>query len=995
MKLLSALYLFALTGTALAESITTVITATKNGHVYTKTVTQDATFVWAGEGSAATSTVTAAPISISSAETSSAVSSSAVSSAESSSANEGSGSSITTVITATKNGHVYTKTVTQDATFVWTGEGSAATSTVSPVAVSSAAVSSAEPSSANEGSGSSITTVITATKNGHVYTKTVTQDATFVWAGEGSAATSTVTAAPISISSAETSSAVSSSAVSSAESSSANEGSGSSITTVITATKNGHVYTKTVTQDATFVWTGEGSAATSTVTAAPISISSAETSSAVSSSAVSSAESSSANEGSGSSITTVITATKNGHVYTKTVTQDATFVWTGEGSAATSTVSPVAVSSAAVSSAEPSSANEGSGSSITTVITATKNGHVYTKTVTQDATFVWTGEGSAATSTVTAAPISISSAETSSAVSSSAVSSAESSSANEGSGSSITTVITATKNGHVYTKTVTQDATFVWTGEGSAATSTVSPVAVSSAAVSSAEPSSANEGSGSSITTVITATKNGHVYTKTVTQDATFVWTGEGSAATSTVTAAPISISSAETSSAVSSSAVSSAESSSANEGSGSSITTVITATKNGHVYTKTVTQDATFVWTGEGSAATSTVSPVAVSSAAVSSAEPSSANEGSGSSITTVITATKNGHVYTKTVTQDATFVWTGEGSAATSTVSPVAVSSAAVSSAEPSSANEGSGSSITTVITATKNGHVYTKTVTQDATFVWTGEGSAATSTVSPVAVSSAAVSSAEPSSANEGSGSSITTVITATKNGHVYTKTVTQDATFVWTGEGSAATSTVSPVAVSSAAVSSAEISSADVSSAEISSAVSFANVSSTISFENVSSAETSSANEGSGSSITTVITATKNGYVYTKTVTQDATCVGAGESSPATSAVSSAAAAATSGSSIATVITSTKNGHLYTEIVTQDASFVRTDEGSNIWAPSTSTSAGIVSKASATTVATSATAKSSTTAQIASYTGAADAVTAGTGLMGAALAVVIFL
>lgn len=47
------------------------------------------------------------------------------------------------------------------------------------------------------------------------------------------------------------------------------------------------------------------------------------------------------------------------------------------------------------------------------------------------------------------------------------------------------------------------------------------------------------------------------------------------------------------------------------------------------------------------------------------------------------------------------------------------------------------------------------------------------------------------------------------------------------------------------------------------------------------------------------------------------------------------------------------------------------------------------------ASTTTVATSATAKSSSTAQIASYTGAADAITAGTGFMGAALAFIIFL
>ena len=110
------------------------------------------------------------------------------------------------------------------------------------------------------------------------------------------------------------------------------------------------------------------------------------------------------------------------------------------------------------------------------------------------------------------------------------------------------------------------------------------------------------------------------------------------------------------------------------------------------------------------------------------------------------------------------------------------------------------------------------------------------------------------------------------------------------------------------------------------------------------------------------------------------------------------VLSAVAATALAESITTVITATKNGHVYTKTVTQDATFVWTGEGSNTWAPSTSTSAeatSSASKTSATTVATSASAKSSTTAQISSFTGAADAITAGTGLMGAALAAVILL
>ncbi|CAI4375287.1 AMM_1a_G0047480.mRNA.1.CDS.1 [Saccharomyces cerevisiae] len=323
------------------------------------------------------------------------------------------------------------------------------------------------------------------------------------------------------------------------------------------------------------------------------------------------------------------------------------------------------------------------------------------------------------------------------------------------------------------------------------------------------------------------------------------------------------------------------------------------------------------------------------------------------GESITTTITATKNGHVYTKTVTQDATFVWAGEGAAVTSAVteaSTVAATSAAAetsvaaetsivepsTSAQGTSADEGSGSSITTTITATKNGHVYTKTVTQDATFVWTGEGERApASTVATVETSVAAETSvAEPStsaqgtSADEGSGSSITTTITATKNGHVYTKTVTQDATFVWTGEGERApVSTVATVETAASPVTSVAEPSA-------------------------------SADEGSGSIV---------------------------------------ASTTTSSESSATIVTPTRIGQAYTESSSRDAQSVRTHESNN-WSSSSSASTKMVSsitRVQTTTAGIFTNGKSSTTPQIVNYTGAADSIAAGTGLMGAALAAVIFL
>ncbi|CAI4384061.1 CDN_1a_G0013620.mRNA.1.CDS.1 [Saccharomyces cerevisiae] len=258
--------------------------------------------------------------------------------------------------------------------------------------------------------------------------------------------------------------------------------------------------------------------------------------------------------------------------------------------------------------------------------------------------------------------------------------------------------------------------------------------------------------------------------------------------------------------------------------------------------------------------------------------------------------------------------------------------------------------GESITTTITATKNGHVYTKTVTQDATFVWAGEGAAVTSAVteaSTVAATSAAAetsvaaetsivepsTSAQGTSADEGSGSSITTTITATKNGHVYTKTVTQDATFVWTGEGERApASTVATVETSVAA---------ETSVAEPS-----------------TSAQGTSADEGSGSIV---------------------------------------ASTTTSSESSATIVTPTRIGQAYTESSSRDAQSVRTHESNN-WSSSSSASTKMVSsitRVQTTTAGIFTNGKSSTTPQIVNYTGAADSIAAGTGLMGAALAAVIFL
>lgn len=114
------------------------------------------------------------------------------------------------------------------------------------------------------------------------------------------------------------------------------------------------------------------------------------------------------------------------------------------------------------------------------------------------------------------------------------------------------------------------------------------------------------------------------------------------------------------------------------------------------------------------------------------------------------------------------------------------------------------------------------------------------------------------------------------------------------------------------------------------------------------------------------------------------------------------VLSAVAATALAESITTTITATKNGHFYTKTVTQDATFVWTGEGSsNTWSPSSTSTSSEAATSSASTTATttaetsSSFATSSSTAELSSYTGAADAITAGTGLMGAALAAVMLL
>ena len=107
------------------------------------------------------------------------------------------------------------------------------------------------------------------------------------------------------------------------------------------------------------------------------------------------------------------------------------------------------------------------------------------------------------------------------------------------------------------------------------------------------------------------------------------------------------------------------------------------------------------------------------------------------------------------------------------------------------------------------------------------------------------------------------------------------------------------------------------------------------------------------------------------------------------------VLSAVAATALAESITTTITATKNGHVYTKTVTQDATFVWTGEGSsNTWSPSRAATSS-ASTTATTTAETSSSATSSSIAELSSYTGAADAITAGTGLMGAALAAVMLL
>lgn len=107
------------------------------------------------------------------------------------------------------------------------------------------------------------------------------------------------------------------------------------------------------------------------------------------------------------------------------------------------------------------------------------------------------------------------------------------------------------------------------------------------------------------------------------------------------------------------------------------------------------------------------------------------------------------------------------------------------------------------------------------------------------------------------------------------------------------------------------------------------------------------------------------------------------------------------------SITTVITATKEGHVYTKTVVQDATFVWTGEGDSTWSYSASSAASSAASSEApvssaasssevtSTTVSSSTIEASTTSEIASYTGAAGALTVGGGFMGVAVAAALML
>ncbi|CAI4382413.1 BDN_1c_G0013540.mRNA.1.CDS.1 [Saccharomyces cerevisiae] len=152
---------------------------------------------------------------------------------------------------------------------------------------------------------------------------------------------------------------------------------------------------------------------------------------------------------------------------------------------------------------------------------------------------------------------------------------------------------------------------------------------------------------------------------------------------------------------------------------------------------------------------------------------------------------------------------------------------------------------------------------------------------------------------------------------------------------------------------------------------------------------------------GESITTTITATKNGHTSSAAKTSSvvrtfsSTTTENSSNSKFTSAV--VASTTTFSQSSATIVTPTRTGQAYTESSSRDAQSVRTHESNN-WSSSSSASTKMVSsitRVQTTTAGIFTNGKSSTTPQIVNYTGAADSIAAGTGLMGAALAAVIFL
>ncbi|QEU58419.1 hypothetical protein KDRO_A04370 [Kluyveromyces lactis] len=244
--------------------------------------------------------------------------------------------------------------------------------------------------------------------------------------------------------------------------------------------------------------------------------------------------------------------------------------------------------------------------------------------------------------------------------------------------------------------------------------------------------------------TVITATNDGVVYTKTIELADTDATLAEGEYLTSIVVTRGDTVYTKvlTASSAVAETTTTAAETTAAAAAEDDASTTeyetvTLTLSKNGHWFTKTVTQPVGYVWTGEATTYTG-VAPWATSSAAAEEETSTTEYE------TVTLTLSKNGHWFTKTVTQPVGYVWTGEATTYTG-VAPWASSSAAAEEGTSTTADAAEDPSSTTeyetkTLTLSKNGHWFTKTVTQPVGYVWTGEATTYTG-VAPWASSSAA--------------------------------------------------------------------------------------------------------------------------------------------------------------------------------------------------------------------------------------------------------------